>query len=323
MSTPTHSRTLHVVMAFDQGYLPGAIVTLASAIHNLAPGAFLDIVVLDCGLENPESINLGLQPLPKERFKIQVLPMDMDLIQNIPVVINRLSTSAFSVLKLQTLFPQLDRVLFLDADIIVNRDLSPLAGLDMQGCPIAAVQDPIAKVISYDIQNCETLGLDPQARYFNSGFVLFDLACWRRMDWESRLSQTIENSQIERTYNDQSFLNVTFSKKWLPLPRKWNRLIVLKPGHFPLCPLFPSVIHATWKFKPWQFSETGARGIIKKYYHYLRLTRFEFPDTALSTHSFSYLKKGELRRMIRFYLSEFGFDPWIYRFKALLRKALP
>ncbi len=310
-------------MAFDQNYLPGATVTLASAIHNLAPGAFLDIFVLDCGLEKPEAIHRGLQPLPQNRFKLQIQSMNMDLINNIPVVIKRLSTSAFSILKLQTLFPQLDRVLFLDADIIVNRDLSPLAGLDMQGHPIAAVQDPIAKVISDDIRNCEAIGLDPEAQYFNSGFVLFDLANWRKEDWESRLNQTIENSHIQRTFNDQSFLNVTFSKKWLPLPRKWNRLIVLEPDHFPLCPLFPSVIHATWIFKPWQFSETRARGVIRKYYQYLRMTRFELPDTPLPAHNFSYFKKGELRRIIRFYLSEFGFDPFIYRFKALLRKVLP
>jgi lipopolysaccharide biosynthesis glycosyltransferase len=313
-------KTLNIVMAFDQGYLPGAMVTLASAIHNLAAGSFLNIHILDCGLDDTDQITEGLQPLPQDRFKVQIRPMDMDLIKSIPLVIKHLSISAFSILKVQSLFPDLDRILFLDADLIVNRDLSQLADMDMDNFPIAAVQDPIAKVISYDIQNCGDLGLDSQAEYFNSGFVLFNLDQWRKEDWESKLNDVVLNPNIRRKYNDQSFLNVTFSNNWLPLPRAWNRLVVLQPGKYPLRPFFPSITHATWVFKPWQFPENGAKGVVKNFYHYLGKTDFKFPPTQNFPHNNSITHRGELRRAFRHLLSELGFDPWIYRIKALFSR---
>ena len=64
-------------------------------------------------------------------------------------------------LALHEIFPEEERMLWLDVDTIVNKDIGGLFGMDMEGCYVAAAEEPMRS-------------RDP-FRYYNAGVMLMDL----------------------------------------------------------------------------------------------------------------------------------------------------
>ena len=75
----------------------------------------------------------------------------------------------------------LNRVLYLDCDILVRSSLEELYSTQLDGKPLAAVED----VLSPNIGMLENLGMTGTSKYFNSGVLLIDLAAWRKSELSS------------------------------------------------------------------------------------------------------------------------------------------
>ena len=108
-----------------------------------------------------------------------------------------------------------DRVVYLDSDIIVHGDLSPLFDLDLGDYSLAAVRDV-------------------DGNGFNSGMLVIDCQKWREKDITSLLfDKTVEYmSYLEQTttegFNgDQTIFNLVFQNHWLELDKHFN----LQVGH--------------------------------------------------------------------------------------------
>lgn len=101
-----------------------------------------------------------------------------------------------------------ERVLYLDSDLVVEKNLSELFAMDMQGKSLAAVKD----IIYYE---------------FNSGVMLIDNVKWGAeklteslISLTDNLMETIKNGQ---NFNgDQTILNHYFKDDWLPLDENYN-----------------------------------------------------------------------------------------------------
>ncbi|OJT07619.1 General stress protein A [Trametes pubescens] len=103
-----------------------------------------------------------------------------------------------------------ERVLYLDADVLVRGDLKELWDTDLQGKHIAAAVD-----VGFP------MGHDGVKRvpYFNAGVLLMDLAAIRkRLDELNALAATMKDSKMR----DQDALNAHFGADWLPLDLRWN-----------------------------------------------------------------------------------------------------
>ena len=68
----------------------------------------------------------------------------------------------------------IEKVLYLDSDLIVRKSLAPLWNTDIADRPLAAVPDYIGGTAGRD------LGLPDGTKYFNSGVLLMNLQYWRR-----------------------------------------------------------------------------------------------------------------------------------------------
>ncbi len=103
-----------------------------------------------------------------------------------------------------------ERVLYLDADILVRSSLAALWETDLKGHTIGAVQD-----IGHPTGHKEIASRP----YFNAGVLLIDLA-------KARLQQpaliATARSMQESPFKDQDALNEHFQSDWLPLSLKWN-----------------------------------------------------------------------------------------------------
>ncbi|MDU1739474.1 MAG: glycosyltransferase family 8 protein [Streptococcus mitis] len=134
-----------------------------------------------------------------------------------------------------------DRVLYLDSDMIVTQDLSDLFELDMQGYPVAAVED-----------------LPTTSDKFNAGLLLIDNKKWREEDVVKQLFDLTAQHHHE-VYGDQGILNLAFQDNWYRLPLTYNLQVGSDSQQFTLGDMVwydlfkgkPAVIHYTTGLKPW------------------------------------------------------------------------
>src|SRR5215475_10573967 len=70
--------------------------------------------------------------------------------------------------------PSLDRIIYLDSDLIVRGDLSELWQLNLQGAYVGGVPEP------YSESQRKPFGFGPKDLYVNSGVLLIDLRQWRK-----------------------------------------------------------------------------------------------------------------------------------------------
>ena len=113
----------------------------------------------------------------------------------------------------------IDKILYLDCDIVVLKDIVSLFKIDMSDYTIAAVRDidhPIYEDQAFQIS------FSYSDKYFNSGVLLINLSNWRKNNIEELLKEfCIKERNVYCP--DQDALNKVFRGKWLELPPYWNR----------------------------------------------------------------------------------------------------
>lgn len=125
-----------------------------------------------------------------------------------------------------------DKVIYLDSDIIVNMDIEELWHIRLGVQPLGAVpvsfqnsdvQAGVARARKM-FRMCEDGGVKPED-YFNSGVLLMNLRIFREED--SNLTSAIKSIAVYPEYEflDQDVLNYCFAARALRLPVKFNRAV--------------------------------------------------------------------------------------------------
>lgn len=185
------------------------------------------------------------------------------------------STATYRRLFLPDLLPDLDRILFIDADTIVRGDLRALWEEDLAGALVAAVPDPWAS------------GLDsfraryPQG-YFNAGMLLIDLAAWRAEGVTARCLQLVREA-VETgasEFHDQTPLNDAMVGRWRRVSHRWNftgihsaRLAAelgISGEDHQRAASDPAIVHFLAAYKPWI---PGFESVTRWHVEYAALSR--------------------------------------------------
>jgi lipopolysaccharide biosynthesis glycosyltransferase len=120
---------------------------------------------------------------------------------------------------LPEMFPDLDRLVYLDADVLAVRSLSPLWTENLDGAVLGAVRNVVEPAMR---QHVVSLGLPDPRSYFNAGVLLVDLEAMRAAESWRMISEFVRNAAEPMTWFDQDALNVLFAERWKPLDPKWN-----------------------------------------------------------------------------------------------------
>lgn len=152
-------------------------------------------------------------------------------------------------LLLASLLPaDIERVIYLDCDMLVRHPIETLYETDMEGFPLAAVRDSLSPFIMGKRDMAQNRDLfDYADPYFNSGMLLIDLPAWRSIDIKSKVAGFAEQGLMQRLYYDQDMLNLIFHDNWLALSWRWNTI----DAHVAHEGLDPAILHFTGVNKPW------------------------------------------------------------------------
>jgi lipopolysaccharide biosynthesis glycosyltransferase len=150
-------------------------------------------------------------------------------------------------LRIGELLPaKLDRVLYLDSDIIITGDVTELFEMDLLGFPFGAVPDAV--VDGYREVRAK-IGLGANAYYFNAGVLLIDLPRWRSLNIGVRAINYCRSNRDAITFWDQCALNHVANGGFYVLDEKWNFQSHSSVDKLPSA----LIIHFTGELKPWHF----------------------------------------------------------------------
>ena len=206
---------LSAVFICDRGYVMQTTVAIRSLLDSSAESV-PEVFVVSYGLEQEQEKEL--LSLSREGASVRLLRGDGCFSEDSFSVQEsryRVATKA-ALLKfyLPALLPDLDRVLYLDGDIIVRRDLSPLAEIELGGRLAAVVRD--LPQVFYEKQL-----LGESRDYFNSGVMLLNL---RQMRAEGLTERLVEMKKAcpDDKLMDQNVLNRAMAGRVLQLPMIYN-----------------------------------------------------------------------------------------------------
>jgi lipopolysaccharide biosynthesis glycosyltransferase len=140
----------------------------------------------------------------------------------------------------------LDRVLYLDADTLALASLRNLFEADLHGAAVGAVQDVMMSAAQKIAERKRRIGMQPDARYFNSGVMLFDWQQTLRIELLER-ARRLCAAENDFYAPDQDALNATLNGQWCELDIRWNCQTA-----FLAFDAAPAIVHFTGARKPWQ-----------------------------------------------------------------------
>ncbi|QBA72779.1 glycosyltransferase family 8 protein (plasmid) [Lactiplantibacillus plantarum] len=209
---------------------------------------------------------------------IKFLTVDEQLFQK-AVTDERIIKAAYYRIYTAELLPELDRILYLDCDMICTGSLEALWNTSLKGNIIAAVEDA-----GYVPRLAEMNITSQHGFYFNSGVMLIDLKRWREEHITAKVMAFINQHPEQLKYHDQDALNAVLADKWYYLHPKYNmqsRLIRREQEH-PLPPLeiiaeearqAPILIHYSGRSKPWLEFGVRPHPLRHEYWKYAQIAR--------------------------------------------------
>ncbi len=109
-----------------------------------------------------------------------------------------------------------EKVLYLDSDVLVTDSLQELWNTDLSKNVAAGVKDCISQ------KYYELLGLKDGAHYCNSGVILINLKKWREDHIGDQIRQFVHNRNGYVFFMEQTVINGVIQDKWLILPARYN-----------------------------------------------------------------------------------------------------
>ncbi|MCM1324236.1 MAG: glycosyltransferase family 8 protein [Acetobacter sp.] len=204
-----------VVLITDANYMDFTRVAINSAKKTKCPASKYNFHVMT--LDVSEADVSALKAMEEENVTVSVLPQDeVDLFYIRDTHVSKTSLLKYYIAKA---LPELDKVLYIDSDVLVLRDLNNVYNTDIEDKYLAVVKDP-----SWFFENMHVveLNLDERGFYFNSGVMLMNLKKFREDGLEAKLEDYTNNNF--RTYMDQDALNVVVGDDVVLLPFEANAM---------------------------------------------------------------------------------------------------
>lgn len=259
----------HIVYASDDSFSEILGVSLVSVYENSRDMEDIIVYVLDSGItqENQNKIECiskqyGRSPINWIQAK------DISDVLSMNVKVDRGSLSQYARLFVSSDLPaELDRVLYLDCDIIVKKSIRELWNLDLKGKTIGALLD------AFSPQYRVNIGLEKNDVMFNSGVMLIDLEKWKAQKVEEKLMQFIQSKNGVIQQGDQGALNAILSYDTYCIEPRFNSVTIFHDFNYDEMMIYrkppkgfysreeikkaaddPSIIHFTTSFlskRPW------------------------------------------------------------------------
>lgn len=216
------SETIHIALSADAAFTVPLGLCLRSIMQSAQPGTEYHFHLLDSGINRNLLLKGGFTNISwyDVADKLRDLPSG-----------GRFPTSIYHRFLLPLLLPEnIERVIYLDCDTLVRRDLTELYRTDLLGNPIAAVPWVVLGHYGDDFGRhlrsfTRRFNLpDDGTPYFYSSLLLMHLPTMRSMQIQQRLIAAARHFSRELIWPDQDVLNAVLRGRITPLPLAYNAI---------------------------------------------------------------------------------------------------
>jgi len=138
-----------------------------------------------------------------------------------------LPTATVFRLRIGDLLPdEIERVIYIDADVVVRKPLNELWETALNGCVLGAVRDPVVPWAAAPAGlPWSEVGVAPDTPYFNAGVLVVEMGPWRSQRISEDALQFLARHRF--LYADQCALNTVLAGSWTATGPQWN----IQAGH--------------------------------------------------------------------------------------------
>lgn len=264
------TEVIPIFFAVDDVYIPFLAVALQSLIDNASDKNYYSIKILYTNIseENQAKIN----KYQRENVDIEFVDLNyyINKVKDKLYTRDYYSATTYFRLFIPDLYPQYDKVLYLDSDIVVLSDIADLYNIDMENNLVAAAPDDVIQTIKVFQEYAElVVGVTDYKRYFNAGILLMNLDELRKFKFQDKFLYLLSKVKFS-VAQDQDYLNRLCKGRVKLLENTWDRMPiggdVVKREDLHL-------IHYNLAFKPWHFED-----ILYKEYFWKYAQQTEFFD---------------------------------------------
>ena len=234
---------LHVAFGVTDDWIKYTFVTICSILCNAKKDDWYRFYIMT------DTKDINFAPVLNKLNSIK--PADYRFIKMVNahfngVVHDWLGVSSSYRLKLPSIVKE-DKLLYLDSDIIVLKDISELYSYDVSDYYLGAVEDKWSPIMK------PRAGLTEEDTFFNGGVQLMNLKKMRENNFEKLVFDKLREIHY---YTDQDVVNDICRKNILKLPLKYNLMPLKEEDNYSDCReefleaiQNPAILHFT--DKPW------------------------------------------------------------------------
>lgn len=267
---------MNLLLTLDENYLLPCKVMLDSffasnpqekdvtvyLLHSAIPGGKLAELEAFCAAFGAKLIPVAVEPT---------------LFENAPTSKRYPKEMYYRLLSPLILPRQVERVLYLDPDMLIINPLRPLWEQNLGGKVFAAAAHTGLTEMANEINQRR---LDTEHEYFNSGVMLIDLKAARDLVTAEDVFRCVSEHEKELILPDQDVFNMLYGKQTLPVEdvlwnydvRNYAKYLIRSSGSHDLNWVMDNtaVLHFCGKNKPWHADYKNPFGML--YLHYQNLT---------------------------------------------------
>lgn len=247
-------------------------VTIASILENTKRNC--DIFILDGGIkaDTQQKIEACVQKYQHLQH-IEFIKIDRERFAHFPNLMHFSLNTYFRYL-IPELKPELQKVLYIDSDMVITADVGKLFDTDIQGAPLAAVpyRDERPDLNHFvraqkDKHIKQILELPDSHLYFNAGLLVLDCEYFRQHGWVNKLFELTAEKAATIKYPDQDILNIIVCNNYHVLDDTWNAVIDIDKMYGVQHTELPKVLHFTGGAgtRPWMSLTCPYREEFDKY----------------------------------------------------------
>ena len=225
LSNLKSGKMLNVLFASNDKFSPYLGVSIYSLLkNNCSEFEKINIYVLDDDIskENKAKIKEVVKSFNQEIQFIKTVNIK-SILKNIDSMekegVNSLTT--YSRLFASSLLPNIDKILYLDADSLITGSFKELWDLNIENYFIAAVED----LFSIDTIK-KDIGLKNSNKYINAGFLFINLKKWREENLEKKFLEFQKEHLNKFIYHDQGIINGVCKDNILYIHPKYNLISI-------------------------------------------------------------------------------------------------
>ncbi len=272
-----------IFYAADENYMPYLAVALAALKDSKTNDYEYRIHVLYSGALTESAKTVKKMEERNFRINFEDVEAKMRAIKDCAFCRDYYTNAIFYRLMIPEMFPDYDKVLYMDCDTVALADVAELYNIDIKNNYIGAVADQaVAAVPAFRAYTRYALNI-PFHRYFNSGVIVMNLKAFREIGFYGKFCEVLRSYDFTIA-PDQDVLNLICKDKVHYYSGAWNRMPIAGKAS-------PKLVHYNLAMKPWHYKGLPFE---EYFWHFAEKTAFlERIENALASFTPEMAKRDE------------------------------